>query len=144
MSADIPNAALASGAGSVRVIAGDFQGTKGPAKTFTPIYVWDLQLAAGPTADFHVPAGHTSLVVVQKGSVRVNDSDRATAGELVAFERAGDRIKLEAEGDAQALVLSGEPLNEPVYGQGPFVMNTREQIQQAIHDYHAGRMGRLS
>src|SRR4029453_17334552 len=105
---------------------------------------WDLQMTVGGAAELQVPAGHTSLMVVQKGSARVNNSAHATAGELVAFEREGDRIHLNAEGDLQALVLTGEPLDEPVYGQGHFVMNTREEIQQAIRDYQAGRMGRLS
>jgi len=144
LDAQIPQALLAGGAGTVRVIAGEFQGVLGPAKTFTPVNVWDLQIVAGRSAELHVPAGQTALVVVQKGSVRVNESGTAEAVELVAFERAGDSIKLRAETDARALLLTGEPLNEPVVGQGPFVMNTREEIEQAIRDYQAGRMGHLS
>ncbi len=156
LDAQIPQSPLADGAGTVRVIAGEFQGVHGPAKTFTPVNAWDLQLVGGRSAEFRVPAGQTALLVVQKGSMHVNDSTAVAAVELVLFERAGnpplpplsrggsDVVKLHAETDARALLLAGEPLNEPVVGQGPFVMNTREEIQRAIRDYQAGRMGRLS
>lgn len=144
LDAQIPRAPLADGAGTARVIAGEFQGVLGPAKTFTPVNVWDLQLLAGRSAELSVPAGQTALAVVQNGSVRVNESTAVGPGELIVFERAGNLIKLHAETDARALLLTGEPLNEPVVGQGPFVMNTREEIQQAIQDYQAGRMGHLS
>ena len=143
LDAQIPQAPLADGAGTVRVIADEFQGVHGPAKTVTPINVWDLQLVAGRTTELRVPAGQTTLLVVQKGFVRVNESTDVNAVELVAFEREGDVIQLRAESEARALLLTGEPLNEPVVGQGPFVMNTREEIQQAMLDYQAGRMGHL-
>ena len=143
LDAQIPQAPLADGAGTVRVIAGEFQGVHGPAKTVTPINVWDLQLIAGRSAELRVPGGQTALLVVQKGSVRVNDSTDLKAVELALFERDGDDVKLHAPTDASAMLLTGEPLNEPVVGQGPFVMNTREEIQQAVLDYNAGRMGRL-
>ena len=145
LDAQIPQAPLADGAGTVRVIAGEFQGVRGPAKTVTPINVWDLQLVAGRSTVLLVPGGQTALLVVQKGAVRVNDSTAVDAVQLVSFEREGDVIKLHAnaDADARALLLTGEPLNEPVVGQGPFVMNTREEIQQAMLDYQAGRMGHL-
>ncbi len=144
LDAQIPQAPLADGAGTVRVIAGKFQGVQGPAKTFMPVNVWDLLLIAGRSADLRLPAGQTALVVVQNGTVRVNEGTAADAVQLVAFDREGDEIKLHAKTDARALLLTGEPLNEPVVGQGPFVMNTQEEIQQAVRDYQAGRMGHLS
>lgn len=143
LNAHIPVASLPNGVGSVRVIAGEFQTVRGPAKTFTPINLWDLQLAAGGEPNLRIPSGHTTVLVVQKGSMRVNDSTDVNAVELALFEREGDGVKLAASTDVRALLLTGEPLNEPVVGQGPFVMNTLEEIRQAMLDYQAGRMGRL-
>jgi redox-sensitive bicupin YhaK (pirin superfamily) len=140
----IPAVALADGAGRVRVIAGEYQGTRGPAKTFTPIQLWDLRLAPGRRATLSSPAGDTALLVVQKGKVRVNDSESVQGVELVQFERDGVEVLLEAEEDVIALWLSGRPIGEPVVGQGPFVMNSREEIRQAMLDYQSGQMGRLS
>ncbi|QDS96997.1 pirin family protein [Adhaeretor mobilis] len=138
-----PRVALPDVAGTVRVIAGDFLECRGPAETFTPINVWDVQLNAGRALDARVPAGHTALLIVQNGNLTVNDVP-VKAVELVECERAEEAIKLHAETASRVLILTGEPIAEPVYGQGPFVMNTREEIQVAIADYHAGKMGKLS
>ena len=143
LNAQIPRVPLPDGAGSVRVIAGEFQGTRGPAKTFTPINIWDLQLAAIHAIELRLTEGHTALLVVQTGELQVNDTP-VKAVELVSFDRADDLVRLWTDTDARVLVLTGEPIGEPVVGQGPFVMNTRAQIQQAIQDYQAGRMGHLS
>ena len=142
LNAQIPEVALGDGAGSVRVIAGEFQGTRGPAKTFTPINVWDLQLSAGGAAELRMPEGHKALLVVQSGSLTVNDQ-ALKAVELASFDRKGELVSLRAEAASRVLVLSGQPLNEPVVGHGPFVMNSRDEIQQAMVDYQEGRMGRL-
>lgn len=139
----IPKVTLPDRAGAVRVIAGEFQGTRGPATTFTPINVWDLILNPNGSATLRLPDGHTSMVVVQSGAVQVNDK-RLNASELALFERHGELVTLHAESAARILVLSGEPLHEPIVGQGPFVMNSRDQIRDAITDYQAGRMGHLS
>ncbi|MGI8979806.1 MAG: pirin family protein [Pirellulaceae bacterium] len=143
LDAQIPEVPLANAAGIARVIAGEFQGTRGPARTFTPINVWDLQLAPAGSAELTIPAGHTSLLVVQTGAVQANGT-LVNAVDLALFEREGTRIHLQAEGASRVLVLTGEPLHEPVVGQGPFVMNTREQILEAVQDYQAGRMGHLA
>jgi redox-sensitive bicupin YhaK (pirin superfamily) len=143
LDARIPQVRLADDAGIARVIAGELLGTRGPAKTFTPINAWDVQLNAGGAASLPFPEGHTSLLVVQSGSVQVNDTPIKSA-QLALFERHGGAVAVRADSAARLLVLSGEPLNEPVVGQGPFVMNTREQIQQAVLDYQAGRMGQLA
>ena len=134
---------LADGAGTVRVIAGKFHDTRGPAQTFTPVDLWDLQLKAGGSVNLPVPDGYTTILVVQHGDVTINGAQQAAGVELVLFDRAGEGISLHADKDARALLLAGQPLNEPVVGQGPFVMNTSEQIRQAMTDFQAGRMGRL-
>ena len=140
----IPVAPLNDDAGSVRVIAGEFQGAKGPARTVTPLEVWDLQLKAGGRVTLNLPDGFTTILVAQRGDLTVNDKEALAAAELALFDRTGDRVTIAAITDARALLLAGQPLNEPVVGQGPFVMNTKEQIQEAMMDYRAGRMGRLS
>ncbi len=138
---EIPRVSLANGAGTVRVIAGEFQGAPGAAKTFTPINVWDAQLIGAGVVDLTLPAGHTALVIVQAGDVQVNGT-RVTAAELAELSRDEEQVRLEAKVPSRALVLTGAPIGEPVEGQGPFVMNTREEIQEAIRDYRAGRLGR--
>jgi hypothetical protein len=140
----IPVVPLAGNAGSVRLIAGQFGGKRGPAQTFTPVHLWDVQLRAGARAEFPLPDGFTAALLVQRGNVQVNESTAAGPPELVRFDRAGDRITLAAAADARALVLCGRPLGEPVVGQGPFVMNTPEQIRQAFEDYQSGKLGQLS
>jgi redox-sensitive bicupin YhaK (pirin superfamily) len=140
---DIPHAELPSGAGTARVIAGELLGVRGPAKTFTPVNVWDVQLNADAAAELRVPEGHTAIAVVQSGSVTVPDQPVNSVA-LVLFERSGGRLQLAAQSDSRLLVLTGQPIGEPVVGQGPFVMNTREEIRQAIVDYQAGRMGHLN
>lgn len=141
---DIPAVKLPGDGGVLRVIAGDYQGHKGPARTFTPINVWDLRLSAGTHLDLPVPGGHGLALVVLQGKVRVNDSETAGVDEVVIFERGEGGITVEADGAAKILLLSGEPLNEPIAGHGPFVMNTYEEIQQAFADYHRGRIGKAA
>jgi redox-sensitive bicupin YhaK (pirin superfamily) len=140
---DIPQARLADGAGMARVIAGEFQGTRGPARTITPILLLDLRLGSGQI-DMPLPDGFTTLLVVQHGAVTINGMQTARGVELAMFDRAGDSITLECGEEAMALLLSGRPIGEPVSGQGPFVMNTREEIRQAMIDYQSGAMGSLS
>ncbi len=139
----IPVADLGGG-GTARVIAGEFGGAKGPAKTFTPITVLDLRLRANGHAEVNFPDGHTTLVVVLHGKAVLNDSETAGEADLALFDRAGDRFVVEAKEDTTMLVLGGEPIHEPVVGYGPFVMNTQEEIRQAIRDYQSGRMGHLA
>jgi redox-sensitive bicupin YhaK (pirin superfamily) len=137
---DIPTVTLADGAGAARVIAGELQGVRGPAKTFTPVSVWDLALPAGKTVELPAPDGHTAALLVQQAAVVV-DGEAVQAGETALLDRAGSRVELIAQGDARALFLAGEPIDEPVVAQGPFVMNSREEILQAIVDYQSGKMG---
>jgi redox-sensitive bicupin YhaK (pirin superfamily) len=143
LKAQIPTMLLPSTGGCVRVIAGEFNGEKGPARTFTPINLWDVNLAAGRSAELALPDGHTTTFLVLKGEVVVNGEQEAGEGALPIFAHEGDRIAVKAKTDATLLLMSGEPINEPIVGQGPFVMNTRAEIQQAFKDYQLGRMGEI-
>ena len=138
----IPTVALADG-GTARVIAGELAGTKGPASTFTPIAVWDLRLSSARRVDLIVPDGWTTALVVLRGELRVNGSETIHAAEVGLFDRAGTDLCIDDAKDATALLLAGEPIDEPIVGQGPFVMNTPQEIRQAIVDYQNGRMGGL-
>jgi quercetin 2,3-dioxygenase len=138
----IPSVAIEGG--RVRVIAGEYAGAQGPAKTFTPINIWDVRLNAGGKAEFTLPEGHTLAVLVQSGAVQINGEQVARDSQFALFEREGGAITLEANGDAKLLLLSGEPINEPVVQYGPFVMNTESEIRQAIVDFNAGKFGDIS
>jgi redox-sensitive bicupin YhaK (pirin superfamily) len=140
---DIPNVELPDEAGRVRVIAGAFDGRRGPAKTFTPIDVYDVSLGAGKAATFALPDGHTAAIALLRGAITVNGT-RANAAAVVQLERAGSDVVIEATEDATFLVLSGAPIDEPIAGYGPFVMNTREEIMKAIRDLQEGRFGQLA
>ena len=140
----IPNVPLPQGAGAVRVIAGEFGGRKGPAKTYTPINLWDVDMRSGKSAELPLPDGHTTAILVMNGVVTVNGGKKAGEGDLAIFSREGEGVRLEAESDAKLLVMGGEPIDEPVVGQGPFVMNTAAEIRQAFEDYQRGRMGSIS
>jgi hypothetical protein len=144
LNGDIPSVPLPDGAGSVRVIAGDFYGSQGPAQTFTPMDVWDVRLKQGGLAELAVADGRTFAVIVLRGTVLVNGQTVAREAQLVMLDRAGSYVTLEANNDAVLLVLSGEPIDEPIVGYGPFVMNTEAEIQQAIQDFNSGRFGQLT
>lgn len=128
-------------AGHARLIAGEWDGVRGPARTFTPMRVWDLRLQAGHTVTIPATAGHTTLPFVMRGRVRLADGREAGAGDLAVHSRGGEGVQLQVLEDATVLWLSGQPIDEPVVGYGPFVMNTEAEIRQAFADFHAGRMG---
>ena len=139
----IPNVALPNGAGSVRVIAGAFEGKRGPAKTFSPINVWDVRVKAGHRVEFKVPDGYTTAVFVLKGSIQLG-SDEVAEAEMAVLAAEGEAFAFDASEDSTLLVLNGQPLNEPVVGYGPFVMNTQDEIEQAFSDFQSGQMGRIA
>ncbi len=143
LAADIPSVELPDRAGRVRVIAGEFDGHRGPARTFTPMDVCDVRLNAGKPAEFTLPEGRTLALVVLKGAVLVNGTPVAREAQMVVLAREGHVVTLEAESDATVLLLSGEPIDEPIVGYGPFVMNTEEEIEQAITDFNSGRFVRM-
>ncbi|HET6605578.1 MAG TPA: pirin family protein [Rhodopila sp.] len=138
-SADIPVVELPGAAGKARVIAGELLGAKGPAKTFTPINVWDVRLNGDADLTLDLPEGHTAMLVVLSGHVTVNDSQEAGEAEVVLLDREGSGATVHADGEVTLLVLTGEPINEPIAGYGPFVMNTEAEIKQAIDDFNNGR-----
>jgi redox-sensitive bicupin YhaK (pirin superfamily) len=141
---EIPVVELPDDAGRLRVIAGEYGGVKGPARTFTPIQVYDLRLNAGHEVTLSLPDGHNTAVVVLEGRARVNESPQlvSEAG-LALFDTVGDGITVHAEADSLLLVLAGEPIREPVASYGPFVMNTQDELRQAVADYRSGKMGSL-
>jgi redox-sensitive bicupin YhaK (pirin superfamily) len=136
---DIPTVAIDGG--SVRVIAGEFRGTKGPARTFTPINLLDVRLAAGARVQLNLKDGYTAALYIVDGDVSLNDNEKAQGTELVVLDRSGDEVTIEAVSDAKIFVMNGAPIDEPIAGYGPFVMNTMAEIQQAFRDFHAGRLG---
>lgn len=142
--AQIPSVPLPGGQGRVRVIAGEYAGAKGPARTFTSIHVWDVRLEAGARVRFDLPEGHTTALVVLRGEVRTDDVGIIGPSEVGLFDRSGAALSLTSERGATVLLLAGEPIDEPIVGSGPFVMNTTQEIRQAMLDYQSGRMGHLS
>ncbi len=136
---DIPNVAL-DGGGTVRVIAGEYRGARGPARTHSPITMLDVMLGAGEKLEVPLPATFNALVVVAEGGVKAAGT-RAGTGELVLFANDGARLELVAEEKTHLILLAGEPLNEPIVQYGPFVMNTVQEIQQAILDVNTGKFG---
>ncbi|MBY0451523.1 MAG: pirin family protein, partial [Bdellovibrionaceae bacterium] len=140
----IPRVELDDNAGYVRVVAGEYAGQKGPAETFTPIQAWDIRLNKGATQNFKVKKGDTTLVFVLDGEVRLQDGETVKAAELAVLDKTGEEFSLTAATNAKILFLAGEPINEPIVGYGPFVMNTTKEISQAMADYESGLMGRLS
>ena len=141
---DIPNLPLKDKAGSLRLIAGEFEGHTGPARTFTPIDVWDLRLNGGKLLTLDLHEGRNSALVVLRGTVEVNGLELMREGQLALFERDGHQLSLEANDDAVVLLLSGEPIDEPIVGHGPFVMNSEQEIHQAFADFQSGRFGQMS
>ena len=140
---DIPTVALPDDAGTLRVIAGDYEGHAGPARTFTPIDIWDIRLNRGGTTALTLPEGSMLGIVVLRGHVLINGADKAREAQFALLDREGGGVTIEAETDATLLVLSGEPIDEPVAMHGPFVMNTREEIRQAMADFQSGRFGTI-
>ncbi|MGY0798213.1 pirin family protein [Lysobacter sp. A286] len=143
LDADIPSVALPGDAGRVRVIAGQYAGHAGPAHTFTAMNVWDVRLGQGHSSEFLLPEGHTAALIVLRGTVQVNGEHIAREAQMVMLDRNGMDVLLEANSDATILLLSGEPIDEPIVGHGPFVMNTQDEIHQAITDFNSGQFGRM-
>ena len=139
LAADIPVVDLPDGAGTARVIAGDYRGAKGPARTFTPINVWDVRLNQDADLTLELPAGHTSMLVVLAGHITVNGMHEAGVAEMLLLERGGTEVAIRADSDVMLLVLTGEPIDEPIVGYGPFVMNSEAEIRAAIDDFNIGR-----
>lgn len=141
--ADIARVSLPDNAGYVRVIAGEYEGVKGAAHTFTPLNMFDIRLNAGGRVELAFPPEQNTGLMVLDGKVTVNGKTAAQGLDFVLFENDGERIVVEASADAHLLLLNGEPINEPVVQYGPFVMNTEQEIRQAITDFNAGKFGQM-
>ena len=129
--------------GRARIIAGELGGTKGPARTFTPINLWDVRLDADAEIILPLPDGHNAMVAVLSGHVTIDGSGVGEA-EIARLSVDGQEVAIRADGDAVLLIMTGEPIDEPVFGHGPFVMNTEGEIRQAIADFNSGRFGAMA
>ena len=143
LNAQIPQVTLPAGAGTLRVIAGSYSGQQGPAATFSELNVWDVRLRSGTEVTLSMPEEHSAAIAVLRGAVTANGSREARDAELVLLERNGSDIHIAAGADSTILVLSGVPIAEPIVGYGPFVMNTRQEIETAMNDFQLGKFGRM-
>lgn len=144
LNAEIPTVTLKDGAGTARIIAGDLDGSKGPAKTFTPINVWDVRLNRDAETVLDLPDGHTTILVVLSGRITVDGGESAGAAEALLMSTDGQGVRIHADADTTLLVLTGEPIDEPIVGYGPFVMNSEAEIRQAVTDFNSGRFGNIA
>jgi redox-sensitive bicupin YhaK (pirin superfamily) len=127
----------------VRILAGQFQGVRGPATTYTPMNVYDVRLNVQGRVELTIPAAWNLGVLVMQGDSTINGQTQAKKHDFIVFKNEGERVIVDASSDVQLLVLSGEPINEPIAPYGPFVMNTRQEIEQAFADYRNGNFGYL-
>lgn len=139
-----PKVDLPGGMGTVHVVAGEYQGIEGIARAFSPVNIYDIHLNAGADFSFSLPGGFNSGILLIDGEMTVNEQHHVPENHYVQFKNEAGEIRIRASKKSILLVLSGEPLNEPYVGYGPFVMNTEEEIRQAIEDYNAGKFGFLA
>ena len=129
--------------GVIEVIAGNYNGIIGPASTFTPIEMYNARIKKGTPVAFDLPENFNTGILVIEGKIKVNDTEHAPADNFILFKNEGNIISVEAEEDSIFLVLSGEPIDEPIAAYGPFLMNTHEELEQAVSDYNRGKFGFL-
>lgn len=134
---------LPENAGLIEVIAGEYKGTKGSASTFTPVNMFNAKLNKGGKADFQFPAEHNTALLVLEGNIIINGTEKVPTDHLALMANDGEKFNVEASDDALVLILSGEPINEPIASQGPFVMNTRAELMEAFNDFNIGKFGYL-
>lgn len=139
----IPTVTLPDDAGTMRVIAGRYEEAKGPADTFSPLNVWDMRLLRDRQLTLSQPEGWSTALVVLKGNITLNGTTPVNEAQLVVLSQQGITLHFETSSDASVLLLSGEPLNEPIVGYGPFVMNTKQEIAEAVRDFNSGRFGQI-
>ena len=140
---EIKRVELEDNAGTIEIIAGEYKGTKGAASTFTPVHMMNAKLKKGGKATFNFPANYTTTLLLIEGSAKVNDGELIPTDHLALMARDGEQFEIEATEEAIVLILSGEPINEPIAAHGPFVMNTREELVEAFKDFNEGKFGHL-
>ncbi|STO37018.1 Quercetin 2,3-dioxygenase [Gallibacterium anatis] len=141
---NIPVVEFADNAGYARIIAGNFADIQGAAKTYTKMNVWDMAINAGREVEIEIPESQSLSMVVLRGKATFNHNEQASAGQLVNFERSAGKVTITAaDEELKILLLAGEPIEEPVVGYGPFVMNSFEEIRQAVNDFNAGKFGQI-
>jgi redox-sensitive bicupin YhaK (pirin superfamily) len=139
----IAKVALSNDAGEVEVVAGDYKGTKGAASTFSPINMYNVKLKKGAKTQLTFPENYTTALLMVEGDAKVNEATNVPQDHFVMFSNDGDTFTIEALNDTVILVLSGEPINEPIASHGPFVMNTQEELIEAFQDFNTGKFGYL-
>ena len=143
VNADISKVNLPDDAGLVEVIAGEYQGAPGSASTFTPMHLLNAKLNKGGAAGFEFPANYNTALLVIEGNITVNGDEKVPVDNFALFENKGETFQIVANENSLVLVLSGEPINEPIAAHGPFVMNTRQELVQAFEEFNAGKFGHL-
>ncbi len=143
LASEIPEIALPDGAGSVRVIAGDYADTRGVASTFSKVNLWVVALRGGKTVELPLLAGHNAMLFVRRGAIEL-EKQALNEGDLAILEETGEHAKLLASQDSSIIMMGGEPIAEPIVAMGPFVMNTEQEIRRAMMDYQSGQMGRIA
>lgn len=141
--AEMVKVALLENAGYVEVVAGEYEGKQGPAKTFSPVNLMNARLIKKGKVSFSFPAHYNTALLIIEGSVKINKTEEAPVDHFVLFENKGETFEVEAVEESVVLIMSGEPLNEPIVAHGPFVMNTRREIIQAFDDFNQGKFGYL-
>jgi redox-sensitive bicupin YhaK (pirin superfamily) len=135
---------LPEGKGTVEVIAGEFNGVKGAATTFSPVHLYNLKLQKGASVKLNFSENDTTALLMIEGEAKINQTEIAPTDNFVLFKRDGEEIFVEATDDSVILVMSGKPLDEPIAAYGPFLMNTQEEIEQAFEDFQTGKFGYLA
>ncbi|MTI33263.1 pirin family protein [Xanthovirga aplysinae] len=134
---------LENNMGEVEIVAGEYQGIKGPASTFTPLHLYNIKIKQGAKVDLSFPAAYNTALLVLEGSLKVNDKDKVPTNNFALFENRGEEFSITTKEDTVALLLSGEPINGPIAAHGPFVMNTKQELMQAFNDFNEGKFGYL-
>ena len=140
---DLAKVNLGNGIGSIDIIAGEFEDNKGPASSFSPLNLFNLKLNKGKGTSLSFKESHNTGLLIIKGNVTINNSEKAPTNHFVLFDNKGSEFTIRADDDAEILILSGEPIDEPIASYGPFVMNTNDEIRQTIDDFNSGKFGYL-
>ena len=140
---DISRFKLNDGLGEIEVIAGNYNGIAGSASTFTPIHMYNLKAKSGAEVTFDFPEHYNTMLLVLEGSITINNNENVPTDHLALMEKVGEIFTVKVTDDAIVLVLSGEPINEPIAHYGPFVMNTQQELMEAVNDFNAGKFGKL-